>query len=74
MSDSFSDAYRPDNRPKGFGWWPEKKQRKYVLKLWEKGDRDEWLLVKMLMYGLITLEESRAIIEADPELREKYGF
>lgn len=53
MSDSASDAYRPDNKPKGFGWWPHIEQINYVMRLWQRGDRDTWLVMRMYSEGLI---------------------
>lgn len=62
MSDSFHDAHRPDNKPKGFGWWNPEKQRALVERRWELGDRDAWLVFKMFEYGHITRDETRELL------------
>lgn len=30
MSDSFTDVYREDWRPKGFGWWSDEKKKEFL--------------------------------------------
>lgn len=64
MSDANHDAERPPNKPKGFGWWPGQRQVAYLQKIWERGDRDEWLVMEMLKRHQITP------VEADTILRE----
>lgn len=59
MSDAAHDAVRPDNRPKGFGWWSEERQSAYCQKIWDRGDRDDWLVMRMLRLNLISDQTAR---------------
>lgn len=58
MSDPFHDAYRPDNKPKGFGWWDKEDQKEYVLRLFEVREAtDQWILDFMVWNNMITRQE-----------------
>lgn len=63
MSDPITDAHRPDNQPKGMGWWPNEQQSDYCRRIWERGDRDFWLIGKMRSLGLLTPQEARKAYE-----------
>lgn len=68
MSDMFHDAYRPANKPKGFGWWPHQEQDAYCQQIFVRGDRDEWLLLRMFRLGQIDLPRFRELMtENHPE-------
>lgn len=65
MSDPFTDAYRPHNKPKGFGWWNKLKQKEYLKKIYARGDRDDWLIYELYSFGMISREQARIDLGLD---------
>lgn len=75
MSDSFSDAYRPDNKPKGFGWWSTDRKCKHVQQIFDRGDRDTWILYFMYWNAMITKQKLiDLMIEHHPKELEELGY
>ena len=75
MSDDINDAYRPDSKPKGFGWRPVADQISYVKELFRKGNRDEWVIFFMHNYQLKTRDETVALLkEFHPDILVEMGI
>jgi hypothetical protein len=75
MSDAINDAYRPDNKPKGMGWWPIEKQKEYVQKIFDRGDRDDWILFFMFWNNMMTRYELiEQLKEHHPEELKRMGY
>lgn len=62
MSDPFTDAYRPEWKPKGFGWWPKNEQKKHLQKCFDQGLRDQDFIFEMVNKDLLTPSQARDIL------------
>jgi hypothetical protein len=56
MSDPFTDAYRPDWKPKGYGWWADERKKEHLKKLLEMNVVDIYYWYECFMLKVISQE------------------